>query len=204
MPSKKEKQKISILTQINNNTNKHYNKIIVGLDISSTVIGYTIMSADEELIMCKAISINVSGIINKFDAINDELIPLLINDISSVDYDDVEFIVEEYNLAFSKSQIKTIVVLYTVNNYIRYKLYKQYNKECNTIYAVSARSKLKIKKPEKDFHKKSNVYIFVYNKYMDSFSEFDELSEKQKEKQGLFDITDSVILTLSFLYGTKQ
>lgn len=159
----------------------------LGLDISSSVVGYSITDSESQIIRYGFIDISrIDGIIEKCECFVDFL------DFSNVD----KIIIEESlkSFAFGRTSTNTIILLAKMNATATFAIYKKTGIKPIHINATTARKNVGIKIEKKaerstkeqvfDFITKSNDLVWVYNK-------------KDEVDKRCFDIADAIIISKS-------
>ena len=170
-------------------------KSVLSLDISSSVIGWSLIEFDSSVEILKAYgNIKPKKSVNIEEKLNytEKEITKLINN-TNPDY----FAVESYANKFSKgrSTARTIMVLSVFNEFINYVIYKNTGKISNRFPVVTIRSQI-----SKIIGKKIVSKDEVFENVKDYFKNYNIVYNKSnKIKKECYDEIDSIAVGLCFI-----
>ena len=174
--------------------------MIMGLDVSSSVIGITILGENEEMLLNEAIKLqNEKTIVEKAAKVK----KFLEEKLKKSEYNITDIYVEESLLAFrpTASSAHTISLLAKMNGIVTWLCYETFNIRPVQISANTARKLCGIKKI-----KGENTKLIVLNRVLDLEPSFSvSYTSKQNPVVGTFDRADSyVIAKAGYIQCTKQ
>jgi len=160
--------------------------MILGLDISSSIVGYCVIDDDENI--CDISYIDLRSIEDIFDKVKYVIQNLF---IIKKNYDITKIGIEDFlqKFAFGKSNIKTIIKLSQINTLVSYEIFTNFGMRPIFFNSRSAR-KIVLGKS----HNKKETFQIISQKY-DSIN-------WPKKKNGTYadqayDMSDSLIISLA-------
>jgi hypothetical protein len=181
-----------------------YDELILSFDISTTLSAYSILDNNGRLLFFTSFEIISDSYVYKLDQIENDVVKSLYKFIKLFNFKKLTVVVEQFNLGYKFTNIKTLSGLAIVNTFLQYVIHKTFDIDVNTVYAITARSKLGIKKIGEE-NIKDVVFSFIENKY-NEISEIKSQMNKTSaiKNSGLFDICDSIVLGLYYIDSNLQ
>ena len=189
------------------------NNLILGLDISTTTIGFNIIKNNINSDIIKFGFIKPNLYVESKDSTiytdNETLIFKCIYSVNEIKkilikYPDIKYVFLEdslKNFATGKTKANVKIMLITINNIIYYELWKEHKYIIQKIHPSTARKLAIGKSTNKSFKKptpKRFAMCFLIKKYGKSFyKQLPRMKRKDKLSKEAFDISDSLIISLS-------
>jgi Holliday junction resolvasome RuvABC endonuclease subunit len=172
--------------------------MILGLDISTSITGYTILSDEGEIVACSHIDLRKEkNFFKKIRIINAQL--LVIAEEHQIEHVYIEQSLQSFRSGFSSAQ--TLSLLSKINGIVSWLCYNMFGGEPNYVGASSARKAVGIKVP-----RGQKAKVVVMNFVLDNVGDFDvEYTRYGNPKAGYADRADSyVVARAGWLSETKE
>ena len=134
--------------------------MILGLDISTSITGYTVLGEDGEILACDHIDLRKQkNFFKKIEIVCDRL--ELIDDTYTIEQVYIEQSLQSFRSGFSSAQ--TLSLLSKINGIVSWLCYNFFYKEPKFLAATSARKLCGIKIPKGQKAKKASLQFVVDN-----------------------------------------
>jgi len=169
------------------------NSLILGLDISTLTIGYSILDQNRSLLLCDFINLSkCKDVYEKIDSVDK-----VFNDLKqqhSIDHIAIEDIMSKF--VFGGSRISTIIALAKFNMLVTYRCYCIFGIKPEHINVLHARKLALNEKVPKGVKAKD----FAFEKITARFN-LENLFDKNKNKwiNQAADVTDSIVISLAYI-----
>ena len=161
--------------------------MILGLDISTSITGYTVLGEDGEILVCDHIDLRKQkNFFKKIEIVCDRL--ELIDDTYTIEQVYIEQSLQSFRSGFSSAQ--TLSLLSKINGIVSWLCYNFFYKEPKFLAATSARKLCGIKIPKGQKAKKASLQFVV-----DNVPGFEiQYTKHGNPKPDTFDRADSLII----------
>ena len=171
--------------------------MMLGLDISTSITGYTILNYEGEILACNHIDMRKEkNFFNKIQMVNARLEDLL------VDYDIEHVYIEQSHQSFRSgfSSAQTLSLLSKINGIVSWLCYNLFGGEPNYLAATSARKLCGIKIPKGQKAKAVSLQFVV-----DNVPGFDvEYTRHGNPRPGYADRSDSYVIAKAGWISERQ
>ena len=180
------------------------NDSYLGLDISTSIVGYSIIDRKKKLLSYGHVDIsNIEDIYEKLSIVIDRVSKLIL------EYKIKEIFIEKflYKFAAGKSRIQTLIKLCEMNSLIKFECFNLLKKKPILLNVLHARKIVIGKTRSKDFTSVKEFVISHVSKIYPQIIWDKKISKKTKEEKLLnynFDIADSIVINLAGILSIEK
>ena len=180
------------------------NKNFLGLDISTSIVGYSIVDEKKKLLSYGHVDISdIEDIYEKLSIVIDRISELI------SEYKIKEIFIENflYKFAAGKSRIQTLIKLCEMNSLIKFECFNLLKKKPILLNVLHARKIVLGKTRSKDFISVKEFVISRISKIYPQIIWDKKINKKTKEEKIMsynFDICDSVVIVLAGILSIEK